>query len=90
MRGVVGLVSGEMGGAWLRGVCVRFGPGRVALGAAVSPEKTFFSLFVVVVGGGGGGGGGLHVMADIGGSRPPTENPQDIRQFLGRLHLRTP
>ena len=32
--GMVGLVSGELGGAWLRGVCA--GPGRVALGAAVS------------------------------------------------------
>ena len=41
MRGVVGLVSGELGSAWLRGVCAVAPPGRVALGAAVSPEKTF-------------------------------------------------
>jgi len=42
VRGMVGLVSGELGGACApRRVCG--GPGRVALGAAVSPEKTFFS-----------------------------------------------
>ena len=41
VRGMVGLVSGELGGACApRRVCG--GPGRVALGAAVSPEKTFF------------------------------------------------
>ena len=40
VRGMVGLVSGELGGACApRRVCG--GPGRVALGAAVSPEKTF-------------------------------------------------
>ena len=42
VRGLVGLVSGELGGACApRRVCG--GPGRVALGAAVSPEKTFLS-----------------------------------------------
>jgi hypothetical protein len=41
VRGMVGLVSDELGGACApRRVCG--GPGRVALGAAVSPEKTFF------------------------------------------------
>ena len=41
VRGKEGLVSDELGGACApRRVCG--GPGRVALGAAVSPEKTFF------------------------------------------------
>ena len=40
VRGKEGLVSDELGGACApRRVCG--GPGRVALGAAVSPEKTF-------------------------------------------------
>ena len=44
VRGMVGLVSDELGGACApRRVCG--GPGRVALGAAVSPEKTFFLDF---------------------------------------------
>ena len=44
---MVSLVSGELGGACApRRVCG--GPGRVALGAAVSPEKTFF-FFVLLI-----------------------------------------
>ena len=43
---MVGLVSGELGGACApRRVCG--GPGRVALGAAVSPEKIFFRILTV-------------------------------------------